>query len=183
MKKESVIEATSHWVTSVVVGLNLCPFAKREVVKDRVRYQVTDTSSEQTLLALLQGELQRLSSDPAIETTLLIHPNALTDFLDYVHFLEQADQLLVALDLEGVYQIASFHPHYQFANTEPGDVENYTNRSPYPMLHLLREASLTQAIERYPDPDAIPENNIEMMKQKGEQVMQQMLQRCYGSAD
>ncbi len=168
---------------SVVVGLNLCPFAKRELVNNRVRFTVTEADTEEQLLMDIQDELELLNSDEEIETTLLIHPNVLQDFYDYNQFQNLVDSLLEQMELNGVYQIASFHPDYQFGGTEPDDVENYTNRSPYPMLHLIREESLEQAIASYPDPDQIPERNIELLKSLGRDKMQALLQACFDDAE
>lgn len=173
-----IIDSTRNWVEQVVVGFNLCPFAKRELVKDRVRFVVSKASNEADLLDELAHELALLNSDESIETTLLIHPQVLQDFFQYNDFLEVADELLVDMDLEGVYQVASFHPDYQFGGTEPGDAENYTNRSPYPMLHLLRENSLTLAIDNYPDVDLIPERNIQCMNEQGADKLRAILAGC-----
>lgn len=127
----------------------------------------------------MQSELEKLNNDSSIETTLLIHPNVLQDFYLYNQFLDYADGLLVEMELEGIMQIASFHPHYQFADTSPDDVENYTNRSPYPVLHLLREESLERAIDSYPDSYAIPEANVKLLKSLGRNKMQALLQACF----
>jgi|TARA_R100000049_G_C1953466_1_gene103664 hypothetical protein len=181
MSENKVINATRKWVEDVVVGYNLCPFAKRELVKNRVRFTVTNATNEDDLLQALHAELQRLEDEPEIETTLLIHPDVLQDFYAYNEFLDAADALLAYLELEGVYQIASFHPDYQFADTEPGAAENYTNRSPYPMLHLLREASLEAAIDGYPDVDGIPDRNIALMNELGAEKMRAVLAGCFDS--
>ncbi|WP_417516823.1 DUF1415 domain-containing protein [Marinobacter sp.] len=178
MSEELVVQATRKWVEDVVVGYNLCPFAKRELVRDRVRFVVSDADNEDSLLQALQTELLRLDDEPEIETTLLIHPHVLQSFADYNEFLDAADGLLTYLDLEGVYQIASFHPDYQFAGTESDAAENYTNRSPFPMLHLLREASLEAAIDSHPDVDGIPLRNIELMNQLGAEKMRTVLANC-----
>ena len=177
-----IVEATRRWVEQVVVAFNLCPFAKRELMKERVRFVVSKATDEATLLDELAHELALLNVDQAVETTLLIHPQVLQDFYQYNDFLEAADELLVDMDLEGVYQVASFHPDYQFGGTEPDDVENYTNRSPYPMLHLLREDSLSQAIDNYPEVDLIPERNIECMNEQGLEKMQSLLAACLKEA-
>ena len=177
-----IVEATRRWVEQVVVAFNLCPFAKRELMKERVRFVVSKATDEATLLDELAHELALLNVDQAVETTLLIHPQVLQDFYQYNDFLEAADELLVDMDLEGVYQVASFHPDYQFGGTEPDDVENYTNRSPYPMLHLLREDSLSQAIDNYPEVDLIPERNIDCMNEQGLEKMQTLLNACLKGA-
>ncbi len=183
MSETGIINATCKWVEDVVVGYNLCPFAKRELVRDRVRFVVSDAGTEDELLQSLHSELQRLDDEPAIETTLLIHPGVLQDFGSYNEFLDAADGLLVYLEMEGVYQIASFHPDYQFAGTEPDAAENYTNRSPFPMLHLLREASLEAAIDSYPDVDGIPQRNIELMEKLGAEKMRNILRSCLDGSE
>ncbi|SFR67449.1 hypothetical protein SAMN05216203_2438 [Marinobacter daqiaonensis] len=182
MNHQMAIKATRQWVEDVVVGLNLCPFARRELVNETVRFAVTGAETEEALLEALVEELERLVRDDSIETTLLVHPLALRAFHDYNDFLALTDGLLEAMELEGVVQIASFHPDYRFAGTEAEDVENYTNRSPYPMLHLLREDSLEEAIARYPDTAAIPERNIERVENLGLAAMQSMLAACLARA-
>ncbi|MGB5396848.1 MAG: DUF1415 domain-containing protein [Gammaproteobacteria bacterium] len=179
---DNTIEAVKRWLESVVIELNLCPFARRELVRNRVRFSVTKAESEAQLLAALQTELELLTADDSVETTLLIHPGVLQDFYDYNQFLDSADVLLVQLELDGIYQVASFHPDYQFADTDPDDVENYTNRSPYPLLHLIREASLSRAIDSYPDTHLIPERNIALLKSMGREKMQVLLQACFKDA-
>jgi len=179
VSEESVVQATRNWVEDVVVGYNLCPFAKRELVRDRVRFVVSDADNEDSLLQALQTELLRLDDEPETETTLLIHPHVLQSFADYNDFLDAADGLLVYLDMEGVYQIASFHPDYQFADAEPDAAENYTNRSPFPMLHLLREASLEAAIDSHPDVDGIPQRNIDLMNKLGVEKMREVVFACH----
>jgi hypothetical protein len=173
---DAITASVRHWVESFVVGLNLCPFAGRELRQERIRFVVTSSTTETELLASLQAELEWLDTDPAIETTLLIHPRVLQDFDDYNQFLETADDLLSAMDVDGIYQVASFHPRYQFAGTAVADVENYTNRSPYPLLHLLREQSLERSIASYPDTGQIPLRNIELMKRLGIARLKQLLQ-------
>jgi hypothetical protein len=161
------------------VGLNLCPFAKRELVKNRVRFAVSEAITEEQLLLALQVELEHLNRDSSIETTLLIHAKVLQDFYAYNQFLGDADRLLVQMQLDGVYQIASFHPDYQFGGTDPDDSENYTNRSPYPLLHLIREESLTRVIADFPDADQIPAHNVELMNRLGKDKLQALLQACF----
>ena len=158
-----------RWLERAVIGLNLCPFAKAVYVREQVRIVVSDASTPRALLEELGEEMARLRDTSAeqIDTTLLVHPQVLTDFLDYNDFLDEADALLEALELDGVLQVASFHPHYQFAGTEPDDVENLTNRAPHPILHLLREDSVERAAAAYPEPDAIIERNIATMQALG----------------
>jgi hypothetical protein len=174
---DEIISAVRDWLESVVIELNLCPFAKRELSNDRVRFVATDATSEVQLLQALEAELEHLADDAATETTLLIHPHVLADFADYNQFLELADGLLVQMDLDGVFQIASFHPDYQFADTEVDAAENYTNRSPYPILHLLREESLSRAIEHTADIDQIPLRNIRKMNELGAQKLKLLFRR------
>jgi hypothetical protein len=178
VNESDIISATRNWVDTVVVGLNFCPFAKRELAKGSVRFTVCEATNEEFLLQYLQQEHQRRDKEPDLEATLLIHPYALGDFIRYNEFLEEVNGLLAVMELEGVYQVASFHPHYQFAGTGPDDAENYTNRSPYPMLHLLREASLEVAIEHYPNVDDIPDRNIELTRKLGVQKMRALLASC-----
>src|SRR5262249_10321371 len=144
MNEQHVVEATKRWLEAFVIGLNLCPFAERPFRGGGIRHVVSAATEENGLLEDLRTELRRLAASEEIETTLLIHQPVLTDFLDYNDFLDPAEKQVQALGLEGVIQIASFHPQYQFAGTEGDDVENYTNRSPFPMLHLLREESVTR---------------------------------------
>lgn len=168
------IDSVKRWLENVVIGLNFCPFAKKELVKERIRFQVSDASSDEELLLELNSELEYLFAHDEVETTLVILPNYLQDFYDYNQFLDLADALIQQMDFEGEFQIASFHPDYQFAGTEQDDAENYTNRSPYPILHILREASLEKAIAKYPDVDKIPENNIELLKSLGVEKIKEL---------
>ena len=163
----------------MVIGLNLCPFARKEWVQNRVRMVVCDAIGADELLVTLQKECDRLSEQPEIETTLLIHPWVLEDFSDYNQFLDDVDNMLLDRELEGVYQVASFHPAYQFAGTDPQDVENATNRSPYPVLHILREESLERAIDSFPDPELIPERNIALLRSMGRERVEALL-RSFG---
>ena len=174
---QTFIAETRHWLETIVVGLNLCPFARRELVNERVLFTVSDAITEEQLLMDLQLSLLALADNPAIETTLLIHPNVLQDFDDYNQFLDIADALLCDMDMEGVYQIASFHPDYQFADTEVEDARNYSNKSPYPMLHLLSEESLANAIATTPDVDLIPERNQALLERIGILKLQELMSR------
>ena len=163
------IDATRRWVERAVIGLNLCPFAKAVYVKQQVRFVLSDASTPEALLEELAEELILLrDADPEqVDTTLIVHPDVLIDFLDYNDFLDNADAAVEALDLQGVIQVASFHPDYQFAGTMPDDISNYTNRSPYPTLHLLREASIDRAVEAFPDADVIVERNVKTLDALG----------------
>jgi hypothetical protein len=177
MDTQAIIDCTRRWIAGMVIELDLCPFARRVFQGDKIRYLVSPAENEETLLDDLTAELITLTKTPLalIETTLLIHPRALANFLDYNDFLDDAEQKVKDLGLRGVVQIAGFHPDYQFAGTEPGAVENYTNRSPYPMLHLLREESITTVAG---DPDElrdIPRRNIETLKGLGiEKVLERL---------
>lgn len=164
-----VVEATVQWLEKAVIGLNLCPFAKAVHVKRQIRWVVCDAADEAALLEALRAELALLrDADPQIvDTTLLIHPQVLQDFLAYNDFLNSADAALEELALDGVIQIASFHPQYQFAGTAADDMTNFTNRSPYPMLHLLREDSVARAVAATPDAAQIFERNMDTLRQLG----------------
>lgn len=166
---EHAIAATRAWVDKAVIGLNLCPFAKAVQVKGQIRYVASPATTPEELAEELARELLLLQSaaPDEIDTTLLIHPGVLGDFYDYNDFLGLADAILVDLDLEGVLQIASFHPDYQFADAAPDAIENYTNRSPFPTLHLLRESSLDAAVAAFPDAADIFEKNMETMRHLG----------------
>ena len=165
----AVIAAMRHWVERAVIGLNLCPFARAVQVKGQVRYIVSDARTPDALLADLKTELQFLHTTPAEQTdnTLLIHPSVLTEFTEFKAFLPRADAALRRTGLVGEIQLANFHPDYQFADSEPDDLGNYTNRAPYPTLHLLREASLDRAVQAFPDAASIYERNIATLKALG----------------
>ena len=167
--RETILSATRHWLTRAVIGLNLCPFAKSVHVKNQVRYTISEATDMEGVLMDLETELQTLiDADPAsVDTTLLVIPHALADFLDYNDCLFFADRMLKQMGLEGELQIASFHPQYQFEGSEPDDIENYTNRAPYPILHLLREASIARAVDAFPDAADIYERNQETMQRLG----------------
>jgi uncharacterized protein len=166
---EEIIAITRRWVDRAVIGLNLCPFARAVQAKGQVHYAVSHACDARELLLDLTRELHALAqADPEErDDSLLIHPDVYGDFYDFVAFLDLAEATLVDLDLDGVIQIASFHPHYQFEGTEPDDISNYTNRSPYPTLHLLREASVDRAVAVFPDAAAIFERNIETLRGLG----------------
>lgn len=166
---EQIIAATQKWLEKAVIGLNLCPFAKAVHVKQQIRYVVSPATSPEALLETLMNELQLLSdTDPEkIDTTLLIHPFVLNDFLDYNEFLDVADAAVEDMQLDGELQVASFHPDYQFAETDQNDISNYTNRAPYPILHLLREDSIERAVEAFPEASEIFDKNIETMEKLG----------------
>ena len=175
-----VIAETRAWIARAVVGLNLCPFARAVQVKDQIRCVATDARDAEALLARLCDEMHRLAeADPAqVETTLLVHPQVMTDFLDFNDFLEIADAALEELGYSGVLQVASFHPQFQFAGTEPDEIGNATNRSPYPTLHLLREDSVERAVAAVPEAAAIFENNIRTLEQLGAQGWADLQAQC-----
>lgn len=164
-----VIQATRDWLERAVIGLNLCPFAKAVHARGQIRYVVSDATGRDALLADLKQELQALSEvDPnLIDTTLLIHPGAMGDFLEYNDFLTVADRAVRKLRLDGVIQIASFHPNYQFAGSMPDDIANFTNRAPFPLLHLLRESSVERAVAANPDASKIVERNLSTLRHLG----------------
>lgn len=168
-ERRAVIAATQRWLERAVIGLNLCPFAKAVHVRAQIRWVVSEARDEADLAEALRDELLALhAADPeAIDTTLLIHPHALGDFRDYNAFLGTADALIAALGLEGEIQVASFHPRYRFAGARAGRIANATNRSPYPTLHLLREASVARAVAAFPDAASIYERNVATLERLG----------------
>jgi hypothetical protein len=182
---ETAIAETRAWVDRAVIGLNLCPFAKAVQAKGQIRYVVTNATDTDALLEALRDELRLLAdADPAqVETTLLIHPGVLADFLDFNDFLEIADAALEALGYAGVLQVASFHPQYQFAGTADDDVTNATNRSPYPTLHLLREESIDRAVAAFPEAETLYERNIRTLQALGPQGWAALQEQCRGDAE
>ncbi len=179
---EQIIADVEQWLDEVVIGLDLCPFAARPRREKRVRIAVSHATDDEALLNDLQAELERLSDTPAaeLETTLLAIPNMLEDFADYNDFLDAVDLWVEQFGWEGDLQVASFHPQYQFADTEADDPGNLTNRSPWPLLHIIREESLEKAVEHYPDVDAIPERNIERMKALGPEERKRLFPYLFG---
>jgi len=178
MPMDDPLADTHRWMERAVIGLNLCPFAKAVVAKGQVRMVLSEARDEAALLEQLGEELLRLRDTPAedTDTTLIVHPHVLGDFLDYNDFLEAADALVGELELEGVLQVASFHPQYQFAGSAPDDIANSTNRSPWPTLHLLREDSVSRAVEAFPDPDSIVERNIATLEKLGPEGWKKLLE-------
>jgi hypothetical protein len=171
--------ATQIWLKSVIIEYGICPFAKRELERGSIHFSINhDTKTEQCLLHLML-ECDRLDSEPGIETTLLIYADAFAAFDDYLDFVEIAESLLTEQGYEGTYQLASFHPDYCFQGSDPNDAANYTNRSPYPMLHLLRESSIENAVASHPDPKSIPQHNIELTRNLGLAKVQALLTACY----
>ena len=163
------IDVTTQWLERAVIGLNLCPFAKGVHIKRQIRYVVSDATTPEALADDLVRELEFLAEANAeqIDTTLLIHPHVLQDFLDFNDFLEVADGIVEELELDGILQVASFHPQFQFENTVPDDITNFTNRAPYPTLHLLREESVENAVSAFPGELEIASANIETLEKLG----------------
>ena len=164
--KKDVIQQVQQWLENVVIGLNLCPFASKPNRNKQIHIHVSEGSTEEQLLEDIYQQLRILDETPAdeLETTLVVAPNLFEAFDDYNQFLDLVDALLIQAGKDGTYQIASFHPDYCFFGTEPEDAENLTNRSPFPIIHLIREESIEKVLKHYPDPEAIPERNIECVE-------------------
>jgi len=176
---ETLIQHSRNWLENVVIAHNFCPFAKREFINNTIHFDVIPHSDTEACLESLIVACEQLDNNENIETSLLILPNGFNDFEQYLDLLEYADRLLEAQNYEGIYQVASFHPDYCFDNATPDDPANYTNRSPYPMLHLLREASIERALEHISDPEAIPETNIKIAEQLGIETLRQQFENCF----
>jgi len=175
-RSEKIIAQTKHWLEQVVIGLNFCPFARPVFEQGKIHYQVSDAQSLECCLEDLIVEAERLDKQNEIETTLLIYERALQGFEDFLDVVEIANDLMVEQGYEGVYQLASFHPDYCFAESDENDPANYTNRSPFPMLHLIREQSLEQALAHYKDPENIPDANVQLARELGLKKMQSLLE-------
>lgn len=180
---ECIIAQTRLWVRSVVVELELCPFARREVERDSVRYHVVPPLSYEQHLQDLIAECQKLDDESGIETSLLIYPDSYQDFDDYLDYLYLAEALLIAQGYKGIYQLASFHPHYCFGGEAEQAASNYTNRSPYPMLHILREASVGIGLGFIDDPEQIPVRNLATTERLGREHMADLLAQCLRPID
>lgn len=178
-KKETIIAQTKKWIIDVVVGCNFCPFAAREVKRESIYYEVLEDATIQTVMAALSTALIKMERDEKIETMLLILPERFVSFTAYLDLVAAAETLIEKEGYEGIYQIASFHPDYLFADSTATDPANYTNRSPYPILHILREESLSRVIDSHPDTMKIPENNIAFTRQKGLAQMQLLREACF----
>jgi len=182
MTTEEIIEQTQCWITNVIVAFDFCPFAKRELERASVYYKVVQDNEQDMVMAgaleSFMTECFRLDARPEIETSFLIFSNNFTEFSFFLELVDLANELLVAQNYEGIYQIASFHPEYCFAEKSQDDASNFTNRSPFPMLHLLRESSITLALENYPEPDQIPLQNIEKSRELGNNVFQKLMEKC-----
>lgn len=169
INEQTIIQHTTNWLEKAVIGLNLCPFAKAPHAKGQIRIAVSHAKHLDAFLEDLDRELQTLLNTPAseLETTLLVHPNLFPDFSVFNDVLDMADNALVDNHAEGIIQIVPFHPEFQFEDTEPNDISNYTNRSPYPTLHLIREDSIEKAAQAFPDPAVIFERNIKVLEEMG----------------
>ncbi len=177
-QREKIIAQTKLWVEKVVIGLNFCPFAQPVFEQEKIRFQVSDAQSLECCLEDLMAEAERLDKQNELETTLLIYENALQHFDDFLDVIEVANDLMIEQGYEGVYQLASFHPDYCFADSDEDDPANYTNRSPYPILHLIREQRIEQALARHKDPESIPENNMQLAREMGLEKMQSLLEEA-----
>lgn len=176
---DALIQHTKKWLSEVIIGHGLCPFAKSEYDQDSIHYEVIDTADLKRQLEHVLLQCAALDEDARRETSLLIFPAGLSELHDYLDLLEMANARLDKHGYEGLYQLASFHPAYRFADAAPNDPSNYTNRSPYPMLHILREASVEAALETFPNPEDIPNRNIQLTQELGLAVMQKLLADCY----
>jgi uncharacterized protein len=175
---EIIIAQTKKWITEVVVACGFCPFAAKEIKNNSIHYEVLMNATRESALHAIAYQLQQLDNNEKIETSLLIIPDSFESLRAYLDLIDLAENLLVKENYEGIYQIASFHPHYLFAGTKEDDAANYTNRSPYPMLHFLREKSVSKAIDNYPDIDKVPGRNIKFAHEKGISYMQDLLASC-----
>jgi uncharacterized protein len=176
---EQIIEHTKKWINDVVIGCNFCPFAA-QVVKRQTVFCAVETATEPVVcLTALLHEVTRLDNDDTIETSFLILPDGCKTFEAYLDLISAAEKLLKQKGYNGIYQLASFHPLYRFANAPGNDAANYTNRSPYPMLHLLRESTIDRALEHYDNPEDIPERNINFAREKGIVYMQLLRNSCF----
>lgn len=180
MNKETIVEITRTWLQNFVIDLNLCPFAGKVFLEDSIRFTVFFGESEEALLETLQGEIKKLQIDSQIATTLLILPNVLQDFEDYNQFLELSDLLLV--ESQNEFQVASFHPDYQFAGTKLADAENFSNRSPFPLLHILRESMVTDVVDNHRNTHEIPANNIRHLRGIGAAQLRNQLTAIHNSS-
>ena len=173
------LAATQAWLKSTVIAYNLCPFAGQTLARNRIRFVCQDDSALETCLLHLMDECERLDSDDSIETTLLVYSTAFKDFEDYLDYLAYAEALLAEQGYVGIYQLASFHPDYCFEGSTQDDPANYTNRSPYPMLHLLREDSIAKVVANFPQPENIPEQNVALTRKLGLAKLRDLLAACY----
>jgi len=175
-----VIKATKYWLENIIIEFNFCPFAKREFVNETIHYQVSEQTCTEGRLCEVVEQLKYLDLHKTIETSLVIIPTGLESFFDYLDLLSLAEETILQLNYEGVYQLASFHPDYCFEDLKQNDAANYTNRSPYPMIHILRESSLEKAIEFHENPELIPEANIKNARAKGSETFKKILKDSLG---
>lgn len=174
-----IVAATQNWLQKIIVGLNFCPFAKKEVQRKTIRYKVCHADDVPAALQVVLDEVFVLDKKPEIETTLVIFPHTFAEFDQYLDLVDLATTLLEQSGYAGIYQLATFHPNYCFADEDPMDAANYTNRSPFPTLHLLRESSIEKVLKTYPRPESIPENNMTKARELTSTVMQQLLAGCH----
>ncbi len=173
-KSNHIIDQTENWIKKVVIELNFCPFAAKPVREKSIHYEVLETADFNTALQTLIKTCMKMDDEIKIDTAIIIFPNQFQIFDKYLELVELSENLLKKEGYEGIYQVASFHPLYQFAGSDKNDAENYTNRSPYPMLHLLREDQIEKALKKYPNPETIPQNNISTAKLLGLENMKKM---------
>ena len=178
MTDELIIQQTQNWIKEVVIGCNFCPFAAKAMLKQNIRYTVLTSVNIQASLEHVAKEMLLLDDEPESETSFIIFANNFTSFSEYLLLVDKAEQLLSKTGYNGIYQLASFHPDYCFAGSDENDPANYTNRSIFPMLHFLREDSVTAALENFPSPEKIPQNNIYFAEQKGLLYMQMLRKGC-----
>ena len=176
--KELVITQTKNWIKKVVIDCNFCPFASKPFMQKSIQYNVQTSFDLKHISDLLKHEFEFLDNHPNIETGFIIFPNDFKDFDDYLSLVKKAEQVLSKLNYDGIYQIASFHPNYLFTDSDEDDAANYTNRSIYPMLHLLREESITKALNLFKEPESIPERNVHFAREKGLKYMQVLRATC-----
>ncbi|MBS1613080.1 MAG: DUF1415 domain-containing protein [Bacteroidetes bacterium] len=176
--RQTLIDNTKKWIQDVVIGCNFCPFAAKEVKQGTVRYHVEEDDDLNACLQVFLNECELLDTNPEIETTIIILPIGFDEFEDYLDLVECAEEILEENGYEGTYQVATFHPNYCFEGEEADDASNFTNRSPYPMLHILREESVERALERYPDAEGIPQRNIDFARTKGSAYMKMLRDAC-----
>jgi hypothetical protein len=182
MPQQAIINASQAWLNNFVIDYNICPFARREQEKNSIRYLVLEGDDTEQHLEALIVEAEHLDHHPDSETSLLIFSDGYQDFYDFLDLVAIAEDVLIDQDYEGVYQLASFHPDYCFADSKPDDAANYTNRSPYPMLHIIREASIEKALTKYPNPEQIPERNMQLTRKLGLEKLQTLLATCHAKS-
>lgn len=179
LDRSTIIRQTKKWLSTVIIAQGLCPFAKREFDADSIHYAVIDAADRHSQIDAVLLACEALDADARIETTLLIFPDGLSDFIDYLDALGLANAVMGKAGYSGIYQLASFHPDYIFADVPFDDASHYTNRSPYPMFHILREASVEAALKTHPNPEGIPKRNIALTQRMGFAAVQNLLAQCY----